>query len=94
MGIELSKHAEQRIRQRGRRRSDIDAILSCGTPIDGASYYLLDRDVDREIGRRKREISDLERLRGWRVVMVGDEKVATVYRASRRTEKRLLRDDR
>lgn len=90
MNPTLSRHAEARVRQRGIRESDIPVIVAAGTPIDDDSLFLLARDVDREIRRRKQEISALERLRGCRVVIAG-ETVITVYRPSRKTEKRLLR---
>jgi len=90
MNLTLTQHAESRIRQRGLRESDIPMIVDAGTPVDDDSLLLLAQDVDREIRRRKQEISALERLRGCRVVIAAD-KVVTVYRPSRRTEKRLLR---
>jgi hypothetical protein len=67
-------------------------IVAAGTAVDADSLLLLTQDVDREIRRRKQEISALERLRGCRVVIAGDQ-VVTVYRPSRRTEKRLLRGE-
>ncbi len=90
MNLTLTQHAEYRIRQRGLRESDIPVIVAAGTPVDDDSLFLLARDVDREIRRRKQEISALERLRGCRVVIAG-ETVVTVYRPLRKTEKRLLR---
>lgn len=92
MNLTLTQHAQSRIRQRGLRESDIPVIVAAGTPIDTDSLLLLAQDVDREILRRKQEIGALERLRGCRVVIAGD-KVVTVYRPSRRTEKRLLRGE-
>jgi hypothetical protein len=92
MKLTLTQHAESRIRQRGLRESDIPMIIAAGTPVDADSLLLLAQDVDREIRRRKQEIGALERLRGCRVVIAG-EQVVTVYRPSRRTEKRLLRGE-
>ena len=92
MNLTLTQHAESRIRQRGLRESDIPMIVDAGTAVDDDSLLLLAQDVDREIRRRKQEISALERLRGCRVVIV-DDKVITVYRPSRRIEKRLLRGE-
>jgi hypothetical protein len=86
----LSRHAEARAQQRGIRESDIPVIVAAGTPVDDDSVFLLARDVDREIQRRKREISALERLRGCRVVIEG-QTVVTIYRPSSKTEKKLLR---
>ncbi len=90
MNLTLSTHASARVRQRGVRESDIPVIVDAGTPVDDDSVFLLDQDVDREIRKRKKEISALERLRGCRVVIAG-ETVVTIYRPSRKTEKRLLR---
>jgi hypothetical protein len=90
MNPTLSRHAESRAQQRGIRESDIPVIVGAGTPIDDDGVFLLARDVDREIQRRKREICALERLRGCRVVIDG-QTVVTIYRPSSKTEKKLLR---
>ncbi len=90
MNITLTLHAQSRTRQRGIRESDIPVIVATGTPVDDDSLFLLNQDVDREIRKKKQEIAALERLRGCRVVIAG-ETVVTVYRPSRRIEKRLLR---
>lgn len=92
MNLTLSKHAQTRVRQRGLRESDIPVIVAAGTPVDADSLFLSAKDVDREIRRRKHEITALERLRGCRVVIAG-ETVVTVYRPSPRTEKRLMRGE-
>ncbi len=86
----FTNHAEARLRQRGLRESDIPMIVAAGTSIDDDSVFLLARDVDREIQRRKREICALERLRGCRVIIAG-EMVVTIYRPSSKREKELLR---
>ena len=90
MSIRLSQHASRRIRQRGLRERDMHFILEAGSPVGDDSLMLLRCDVDRAIATRKSEISALERLRGCRVVVQADALV-TVYRPTRRTEKRLLR---
>jgi len=90
MNLRLSKHATNRVRQRGVRESDIPVIMNAGTPIGNDSVYLLSQDVDREIREHKQAIAKLERLRGCRVV-IEDQTVVTVYRPSRKTGKKLLR---
>ncbi|HPE70593.1 MAG TPA: hypothetical protein PK018_00240 [Candidatus Competibacter sp.] len=90
MNTILSRHAETRAQQRGIRESDIALIVAVGTPVDDDSIFLKERDVEREIQQHKRIISKLERLSGCRVVL-GGETVVTVYRPSRKTERRLLR---
>ena len=91
MTLEFSQHAQARVRQRGLCECDVEAIVQAGTSVDGDSVLLLDQDVEREVRKRKREIAALERLRGCRVVVAGEKTVVTVYRPSRKTEKRLLR---
>jgi hypothetical protein len=88
--LRFTNHAETRLRQRGLRESDIPMIVAAGTPVDDDSVFLLARDVDREIQRRKREICALERLRGCRVIIAG-KMVVTIYRPSSKREKKLLR---
>lgn len=92
MNTTLSQHAQVRVRQRGLRESDIAIIVAAGTAVDGDSLLLLAQDVEREIRRHKEETGMLERLRGCRVVLAG-QTVVTVYRPSRKTEKRLLRGE-
>ncbi len=91
--LKYTKHGDQRINQRGFRRNDVGLIRRCGTPVPDrqAEVYLLrNKDVEREISARKREIQGLERMRGCEVVIVGNELV-TVHHTSRRHEKTLLR---
>ena len=92
MGIhyELAHHAEQRIRQRGLKEDDLSMLLECSSAIDREVLQLLDGDVEREITKRKREIRQLERLRGCQVVVAG-RVVVTAYRPSRRRTQRNLR---
>lgn len=89
MTLNFSEHALVRVRQRGLREDDVRVIVETGTPVDDDSMFLLDRDVDREVRKRKQEIAALERLRSCRVVVAG-ETVVTVYRPSRDTEKKIL----
>ena len=91
MTLEFSQHAQARVRQRGLCEDDVDVIIQAGTSLDGDSVFLLDHDVEREVRKHKREIAILERCRGCRVVVAGEDTVVTVYRPSRKTEKRLLR---
>lgn len=90
MSPTMSRHAETRAQQRGIRESDIPVIVAAGTQFNDDSVFLLARDVDREIQKRKREICALERLRGCRVVIEG-RTIITIYRPSRKTEKKLFR---
>ncbi len=50
-------------------------------------------DVDREILRRKREIQQLEKLRGMKLVVVG-ETLVTAYRSKQTDQRRTIRRGR
>jgi len=80
--VTLTKHADQRLRQRGRSQADLEAVLRFGTRLDRHSVILLNKDADREVARLKREIERLERLRGWKVVD-DDGHVITTYKPAR-----------
>jgi len=93
MNATLTNHARTRMSQRSICERDMDLILQIGTTIDAESVYVLDKDVDREVRLLKQKIDDVERLRGIRAVLAQNI-VVTVYRASPKTEKRLLRRSR
>ena len=91
--IAFSSHAETRMRQRGIRSGDVMLILECGTQIDDETWFMRDRDVRREIERRKREIQTLGRLASKKVVMRG-EQIVTAYPSQPQDQKRTLRRGR
>jgi len=91
--LKFSDHANGRMRQRGLRESDIGFILHHGSQIDNAVFFLSNKDTEREIRRRKREIQTLERLRNKKVVMA-DATVVTCYHSRRGDQKRILRRER
>ena len=93
MAIAYTCHAETRMRQRGIRNGDVVLILECGTQTDDETWLMRDRDVRREIERRKREIQALGRLKGKKVVMRG-EQVVTAYPSRSDDRKRTLRRGR
>ncbi len=93
MSVRYTNHGEKRANQRGFRGSDVELIRRCGTLVadrQAEVYVLRNKDVEREISARKREIQGLERMRGCEVVIVGNELV-TIHHTSRRQEKTLLR---
>lgn len=91
--IAYTRHAETRMRQRGIRSGDITLILECGTQIDDETWLMRDRDVRREIERRKREIQTLGRLASKKVVMRGKQ-IVTAYPSQPEDRKRTLRRGR
>lgn len=54
--LKFSRHADERMQQRGLRENDIKFILRFGTQIDNDVTLLSNKDTDREIRHRKREI--------------------------------------
>lgn len=88
--IIYSRHAETRLQQRGIRERDISLIITLGTQVDDETWFMLNRDVAREIAIRKREIQVLERLANHKVVVRG-ERVITAYPSRLADQKRTLR---
>ena len=89
-GIISTCHGQTRMRQRGMKNGDVELILACGTQIADEAWLLRDRDVDRAIDSRKREIQRLERLRN-RKVVICDSRVVTAYPSRLADQKRALR---
>lgn len=79
----LTDHAETRLRQRGYRNTDVSLLLDAATRVADDAYFLSDQDVSREIELRRREIQQLERLRGTRVVVDG-HKIVTLHHVTRK----------
>lgn len=73
----VTRHTEARMRQRGFREGDLALLLEAATPVADDAWLLTATDADREISRRKREIEQLQRLRGCKVV-VSDDAIVTV----------------
>lgn len=76
--VELSKHAAERVRQRGYRERDIDLVLEHGQPVPNG-VLLTARDVARAEAELKRKLARLERLKGTFIAVKG-ETVLSVYR--------------
>jgi hypothetical protein len=88
--LALTRHAEVRLPQRGLRDADIALLLDAATPVAGDALLMTDADANREIAKRKREIQQIERLRGVKVV-VADGAVVTVYHSRPSDQRRALR---
>lgn len=77
----ITKHGRARMRQRGLRKTDPELILEYGTEIGQDRIMLRERDADKAIRSRKREIAILERLKN-KVVVVSDGRLITAYHAT------------
>ena len=91
--LALSRHAETRMRQRGLRDRDLALLLDAATPVADDAWLLTAADADREIARRKREIEQLQRLRGCKVVLAGNV-IVTVCHMRPAARRRALRRGR
>lgn len=78
-----TKHSKARCQQRALRERDIAMIYEFGTACRDDSVVMKNKDVDREIADRMREIQALERLRGCKII-IKDEAVITAYKATRK----------
>jgi hypothetical protein len=88
MSALLTKHAQRRIRQRGRRESEIDFVFSHGTLCkDGV--LLTNKDRDRLINEYRCKIRLAEKLAGMFIACEG-ETVMTVFRADKDQQHRML----
>ena len=89
MSYTITRHAEQRMQQRGVRRGDLEVILQVGTPTDDG-VILTNRDVAAQLAAHQREISLLKRLKGTAVFTAGDHAI-TVYRPGKAQVRRMIR---
>jgi len=78
LDLHFTVHAESRMRQRGFRKADVDLVIGIATPVATDAFFFTDKDAAREIERRRREIQQLERLRGSKVI-IKDGTVITLY---------------
>lgn len=87
--LSYSAHAVSRMSQRALPQSDIELIREIGTDT-GDGIFVRDKDVRAYEQRLKERMNKVRRLRGTRVVIEGDC-IVTVYRATPRKQKHLLR---
>ena len=87
--LQMTRHADQRMRQRGLSAEDIELVYRFGTQT-AAGILLRRKDVANFERCIKRTISRLERLEGTLVVNDGDV-IMTSYHTTTRRQKRLMR---
>ena len=91
--ITMTTHAQVRKQQRGFRDADISKIIQAATQVAPDAYMLTRADAAREIAKKKREIQQLERLCGSKIIIEGN-KVITCYHALKKEQKRTMRRER
>lgn len=89
----MTRHAECRKQQRGFRDVDISIVMKTATQVAPDAYMLTQVDAEREIAKRKREIQQLERLRGSKIIVAGDA-IITCYHANSNERKRTMKKHR
>lgn len=93
MSVRFTKHAQARANQRCFTVDDIRWIRMFGTEIpdnEGEVYLMCKKDINAVCGSLKKTLQRLERLAGCAAILSGDD-VVTMYRATPKGEKRLLR---
>ena len=93
MSVHITSHAAARSQQRSLRLADLDVVLEQGTLLRDGSVFLSEKDVEAAIAARTAEITQLQRLRNTRVVLAAD-RIVTVYKATVKTQRRLVRGAR
>lgn len=87
----MTAHAEARKQQRGFRNLDIAPLVSIGEPCDFDGYRMSRRSAQREIGRLKARIHQLERLAGC-IAVVCEGSVVTIHHGKNDKSNRRRRD--
>lgn len=86
----LTRHVTQRMQQRGLRAADLRLLLDEASQVAPDTLLLTERDAERAIRTRKREIQDLERLKGTKAV-VEEGVIVTCCHSTQLDQKRVLR---
>ena len=76
--LSLTRHAETRMRQRGLRDADVNLLLEVAECVSDDALLLTRQRAASEIERRRREIQQLERLCGAKLI-IEDGTLVTVY---------------
>jgi hypothetical protein len=87
--IQITRHAIERLRQRGYQGGDLGLVLEVGTPM-GNSVFVRNQDVDSLVVEYRQRIQKLERIRGTAVILAHGQ-VLSVHRPRRSKFRRLLR---
>lgn len=88
--VGITAHAMTRMQQRGVKWSDIDYVMSIGTEI-GDGYVILERDYRAIEHEMKRQLQNIKRLVGKRIVCQ-QGKLITAYPMTKNFSRRLLKD--
>jgi hypothetical protein len=87
--LSLTDHATIRMAQRNITLFDAELIRLIGTEVNDG-YLVRVQDCQQIENQVKRLLNRLRRLQGKRLV-INEGRIVTAYKASRRTERRLLR---
>ena len=92
MTLDVSRHANTRLQQRGMRREDIELIERFGSETSHG-YFLRHKDRDSAISKLRQIIRRLERL-GDHFIPVDNGVVLTAYWTTHKKQKKVLRSSR
>ena len=88
MAYYLTNHAEERMQQRGVRERDVDVVLLHGTQT-GQAVVLTCKDAEAAIAEHKRQIAQLQRLKGL-AAFTRDCAVVTLFRPTPEQLRKLM----
>lgn len=88
--LTVTRHAVIRMAQRAIRMQDADLIALVGTKVDDG-YLMRERDCEVVAHPIKKVLERIRRVRGKRLV-VAEGRIVTAFHASRRQQRRLLRN--
>jgi hypothetical protein len=94
LDLHFTRHANARMRQRGFRDSDIDLVFNTATQVTDDAFVLTDVDTAREIEKRRREIQQLERLRGSKLIIKAGTLITLYHTEPGRSHSRISKHRR
>ena len=80
--VNITRHAAERMRQRGIRESDLDVVLELAEEIRPDVYFLSYKAAHRAIEQLKRQIRKIEKMKGVTMVICNG-RVVTTYKSIR-----------
>ena len=78
--VSITRHAADRMRQRGIRESNLNIILELAEEIRPDVYFLSDKAAHQEIQRLKQRIRKIEKMKGV-VVVISNGRIVTTYKS-------------
>ena len=82
----ICDHGLRRCQQRSIKEALVFELISEGTQVDANVTFMKNKDVDRAIAKRKRQIQEFEKLRGCMVIHK-ENTIVSAYRPGKKKRK-------